>query len=346
MTNDRRRACPPAEDLSAFIDGELDSAARARLAAHLARCPACSETLKLFGAADSAAESATAAELSPELRARLELIPHGAAARRRRIGVALGAAAAVLAAAILALVLEPPGVLELRAGTTTRDGARWTADSAAELAARDGWTLALEAGAVVDVDEATGAALLVSGRARCVAPRGVEGSLRTPAGDVRFADGACEVSVEGSPPSRLDPARSTCRVLVETSGPSTEWLTPAGERLALGDGAALFREIELRSFGPSPSTAPAPGSDRSVELYVYDADGRPVGGASVRFVARNGVEAARGVTIESGRVDIPKVPLGDYRLRVEKAGVGDKELDIAVEAGESTPRSVFVQSRG
>jgi hypothetical protein len=141
--------------------------------------------------------------------------------------------------------------------------------------------------------------------------------------------------------------RSTCRVLVEAGAQSTEWRTPAGERFPLRRGEALFREIDLRAFGPAPSTAViAAAASRSLELYVYDGDGLPVGGASVRLVAPNGAEKGSGVTAVTGRAEIDDVPFGDYRLRVEKPGVAEKEIPIAVDAGETTPRSVFVRSRG
>lgn len=341
----RDRSCPQAEDLSAFLDGELDAAARARWAAHLARCPACAGTLRLFGAADAAVESAAAAaELSPELRERLEAIPYAAAARHRRTLAWVAAAATIAVAAILAFRSEPGPALRIERGDVVRDERRVSATSDALFTARAGFTLALEKGAVVDVDEASGSLLLVAGRARCVAERGETALLRTPAGDVRTGGGACEVSVE-TLPARPGSPTTTCRVLVESSGGATEWLTPSGERSPLRGGEALFREIDLRAFGPSPSTAVAAAS-RTFELYVYDEDGAPLADASVRLVAASGAEAARAVTTEKGRAEIGGVPLGDYRIRVEKPGVGDKEFGIAIEAGESTPRSVFLGSRG
>ena len=83
------------EELSAYLDGELDAARRLTVERHLARCPDDAEMVAAFRARDAALRLATHDLVDQDLPARLAapLV----AARRRRLG-------ALAAAALLALV--------------------------------------------------------------------------------------------------------------------------------------------------------------------------------------------------------------------------------------------------
>lgn len=105
-------AHPPVEQLSAWLDGELDAAAGEGLASHLEGCPACSATSARLGLATGVMARAARPGLagskpsagSPEaLRAAMDAYDKARPSRRaplalRRLGAA-AAAAAVLAAA-------------------------------------------------------------------------------------------------------------------------------------------------------------------------------------------------------------------------------------------------------
>src|SRR5262245_5531793 len=98
-------------DLSAFADGELDDAGVARVEAHLADCPECRESLRVWRAAGDALrrEDATA-DAAPGIRRSLHdhSLPHSPARRRRWVIPAA-------AAALLALVLSFERVRAARA---------------------------------------------------------------------------------------------------------------------------------------------------------------------------------------------------------------------------------------
>ncbi len=346
-----RPNCPPAEDLSAFLDGELETTERARVTAHLSRCKACAERLRRFGAADAAAEAAAGTELEPAFRLRLEAIPDAfrRIARRRTALGGLAAAALVALTASLALLRGSGPPVRLVAGDVENDGAVVRARTGATLSGPGGLEIALEPGARLRVDpDGLAPPLLKSGRARLGARKGAGTPvlLGTPAGDVVLSRGECEISVE-SGTTGVEPGRTSCRVLVVAGSGGAEWRSPDGGATPLDAGDAIFREIEIRTFGPAAGTTAA-GDRRSFALYVYDDAGRPVDGAVVRLVKDDALrsEAGSGVSAISGRAEIDSVPVGDYRLRVEKSGFAPAERPIAVESAESTPRSIFLRPPG
>jgi len=123
--------------LGAYRDGELAPAARARTAAHLARCGACTAELASFGRLAAALELDTPEPAAavwdafwPQVRARLavaDLEPEPEPASRRvwtpvlaRPGLSFGSAVAVAAVVVLAVfgpwraaqVPEPPKVVQ------------------------------------------------------------------------------------------------------------------------------------------------------------------------------------------------------------------------------------------
>ncbi|MGH7151221.1 MAG: anti-sigma factor family protein [Planctomycetota bacterium] len=88
-------------DLSAFADGELDRAGAARVEAHLAACPSCRESLRVWRAAgDSLRREDATTDPAPGIRRSLQVRPLARARRRRW---AIPAAAAALLAAVLSL---------------------------------------------------------------------------------------------------------------------------------------------------------------------------------------------------------------------------------------------------
>lgn len=101
------------EDLGAYIDLELDGAARAALEAHLATCDGCARELQLLRGLGEALAALPQAEPGPQFAARFHarLAREGGRrdlrARLRawwsplRLSLALGGAAAAVAAAIL-----------------------------------------------------------------------------------------------------------------------------------------------------------------------------------------------------------------------------------------------------
>lgn len=115
--------CPRfGEELSAYLDAELDPGARAALEAHLADCPDCRAALGSLTWLDGQLAALPAIEASPQFEARLRarLVraqePRGwrrAPARLRRAwrsewNLPTAAAAAVAVAALLALPLGRP----------------------------------------------------------------------------------------------------------------------------------------------------------------------------------------------------------------------------------------------
>ena len=95
----------PAEALSALVDGELPADERAAVAAHVERCPECSEELRAVRAVRDALRALPAVEPPPGFLDRLvaDLARRGTPRRR----LALTGTAAVVAAAALLVVLVP-----------------------------------------------------------------------------------------------------------------------------------------------------------------------------------------------------------------------------------------------
>lgn len=107
--------CPRADDLSAWLDDELGAAERARLDAHLTRCPACSAMLAdLGGLRDDLQHlpvETLGFDLSEVIRGRLaaSAAPYPARPRRRSwrdlLPVGVGATAALSAGLFMGLAL-------------------------------------------------------------------------------------------------------------------------------------------------------------------------------------------------------------------------------------------------
>lgn len=120
MNNDAGR-CPSIEELSAYLDGELEAGARGALARHAAECPLCGARIDQFTALGSALKGL------PELRPGIDIaalvdrrIAAPRRARPRRYGwslapQAVGGLAALAAGAYLALML-PAGAALTRPG--------------------------------------------------------------------------------------------------------------------------------------------------------------------------------------------------------------------------------------
>ncbi len=86
-------------DLSSFADGELDQAGAARVEAHLAECPACRESLRVWRAAgDSLRQEDATADPAPGIRRSIHGRPLPHSRVRRWL---IPAAAATLLAAVL-----------------------------------------------------------------------------------------------------------------------------------------------------------------------------------------------------------------------------------------------------
>ena len=71
------------EDLSGLIDGELRAERETEVSAHLEGCAHCRERLEALRGVDTALRSVAAPEVSPGLRARLELRLTASAAQLR-----------------------------------------------------------------------------------------------------------------------------------------------------------------------------------------------------------------------------------------------------------------------
>ncbi|NNL86477.1 MAG: hypothetical protein HKP27_12535, partial [Myxococcales bacterium] len=124
------------QDLSAYLDGELDAAAAAELERRLEESPQLRERLAQLRAADAALAGAPASEPSAELFSQIRARIAAEQSPRRRRSAAkpnrirrpfFGAAAAVAAAAVAALLLwpNPPGespreIARVEPGTAAR----------------------------------------------------------------------------------------------------------------------------------------------------------------------------------------------------------------------------------
>lgn len=118
----------PSEMISAYLDGELESAEQARLIDHLSGCGRCSLEMEEIQAVRSAVRSLPILELPVGLipEAHAEVVP-----LHRNRGVWVGAAAAVVALviAIAALVTPPPASVSVD-DLSSRFGARASLDPA------------------------------------------------------------------------------------------------------------------------------------------------------------------------------------------------------------------------
>jgi anti-sigma factor RsiW len=104
--------CPKQPEVSAFLDGELDDSATARMAAHLALCHRCRALVRAYRAVDGQIDDLPGVSLSTsfdsEFRQRLETLSQGSDWRERLKPLLSGwrplwaaGAAACLAALIL-----------------------------------------------------------------------------------------------------------------------------------------------------------------------------------------------------------------------------------------------------
>ena len=109
--------CPAFEDLSAYLDGQLRPRAHARLAAHLAACPACAASLAELRALhtdfQALPDERLGFDLAQVIRGRIEALPPrtqaGRAPRwRRLVPAGIGAAASVSIGLALGMSLTAP----------------------------------------------------------------------------------------------------------------------------------------------------------------------------------------------------------------------------------------------
>lgn len=118
----------PSELISAYLDGELTGAERAKLVEHLASCGRCSADLEDLQRVRTAVRSLPVLDIPEGLmpEAEAEVIP----AHRNR-GVLLGAAAAIVALVIaVAALITPPAPAVSIDDLSSRFGARVTLDPA------------------------------------------------------------------------------------------------------------------------------------------------------------------------------------------------------------------------
>lgn len=98
----------PEDRLSAYVDGALSHLEATRVAAHLAQCPACRETVADLRAVRSLLRRAREPEPSPELGAWLLRVPDSPRTRRPMTPWVVAAVAAGLAGLLLAARPWPP----------------------------------------------------------------------------------------------------------------------------------------------------------------------------------------------------------------------------------------------
>jgi anti-sigma factor RsiW len=150
------KPCPESESLQLLLDGELDPREEARVRRHALECADCAEELALYERVFAELANAATWDPGPALTERVldQVLPSRIRSRwMRALGWGYGAAVAASAAAVLALVSNPPsrhvlGALGIEASQRVAQAMMFVMDALALTLVRvaGGWTLVNEMG--------------------------------------------------------------------------------------------------------------------------------------------------------------------------------------------------------
>lgn len=96
-----------------------------------------------------------------------------------------------------------------------------------------------------------------------------------------------------------------------------------------------------RQSQPEPTTA-SPSATFSVGGVVRSAEGSPIPGATVRFANTDTNQIWVSWTDQSGKFELPALPVGPYRAEASQLGFVSSSVEVPVGAGPAAPSMQFV----